>query len=70
MDEATGEAEGTGLRVTFDRRVKLEFHGASVTPTPAWPSGLGLFGRAMRRLDRTPACSGALIATGAADVLV
>jgi hypothetical protein len=28
MDEATGEAEGTGLRVAFDRRLKLEFHGA------------------------------------------
>ncbi len=31
MDDATGEAEGTGLRVAFDRRLKLEFHGASVT---------------------------------------
>ena len=30
MDEATGEAAGTGLRVAFDRRLKLEFHGASV----------------------------------------
>ncbi len=31
MDEATGEAEGMGLRVAFDRRLKLEFHGATVT---------------------------------------
>ena len=31
MDEATGEAAGTGLRVAFDRRLKLEFHGATVT---------------------------------------
>src|SRR5438046_2525814 len=31
MDEATGEAEGSGLRVAFDRRLKLEFHGATVT---------------------------------------
>ena len=30
-DEATGEAEGMGLRVAFDRRLKLEFHGATVT---------------------------------------
>ena len=31
MDATTGEAEGTVLRVAFDRRLKLEFHGASVT---------------------------------------
>ena len=31
MDDATGEAEGMGLRVAFDRRLKLEFHGATVT---------------------------------------
>jgi len=31
MDDAAGEAEGTGLRVAFDRRVRLEFHGATVT---------------------------------------
>jgi len=31
MDDATGEAEGAGLRVAFDRRLKLEFHGATVT---------------------------------------
>jgi len=29
MDEATGEAEGSELRVTFDRRLKLEFHGVT-----------------------------------------
>jgi hypothetical protein len=31
MDEATAEAAGMGLRVAFDRRLKLEFHGATVT---------------------------------------
>jgi hypothetical protein len=31
MGDATGEAAGSGLRVAFDRRLKLEFHGASVT---------------------------------------
>ncbi len=31
MDDATGEAEGTGLLIAFDRRLKLEIHGATVT---------------------------------------
>jgi hypothetical protein len=43
MDEATGEAEGSGLRVAFDRRLKLEVHGAGVT------SDAGLL--AFRELD-------------------
>jgi hypothetical protein len=35
MDETTGEAAGTGRRVAFDRRLKLEFHGATVTSDAA-----------------------------------
>jgi hypothetical protein len=31
MDGAAGEAEGVALRVTFDPRLKLEFHGSKVT---------------------------------------
>jgi hypothetical protein len=45
MGDATGEAVGTGLRVAFDRRLKLEFHGATVT------SDAGLI--AFRELDDT-----------------
>src|SRR5262245_29427575 len=43
MDDATGEAEGMGLRVAFDRRLKIQFHGATVT------SDAGLL--AFRELD-------------------
>ena len=31
MDGAVGEPEGAALRVTFDPRLKLEFHGSKVT---------------------------------------
>ena len=31
MGRAAGEAHGAALRVTFDPRLKLEFHGSSVT---------------------------------------
>src|SRR3954470_23703786 len=31
MADATGEAKEPPLRVTFDRRIKLEFHGARIT---------------------------------------
>ena len=31
MDGAAGEAERVALRVTFDPRLKLEFHGSRVT---------------------------------------
>src|SRR4051794_16255212 len=31
MDSAAGEADGAALRVTFDHRLKLEFHGSKVT---------------------------------------
>jgi hypothetical protein len=30
MADATGEAKEPPLRVAFDRRIKLEFHGASL----------------------------------------
>jgi hypothetical protein len=31
MADAMGEAQQAPLRVTFDRRLKLEFHGARIT---------------------------------------
>ena len=31
MADATGEAKEPPLRVAFDRRLKLEFHGAKIT---------------------------------------
>jgi len=43
MENATGESGTAGLRLEFDRRLKLEVHGASVT------SDTGLL--AFRELD-------------------
>ena len=43
MMDATGEAKEPPLRVAFDRRIKLEFHGARIT------SDVGLL--AYRELD-------------------
>ena len=31
MADATGEAQAPSLRVAFDRRLKLEFHGTRIT---------------------------------------
>jgi hypothetical protein len=31
MELAAGETESADLRVSFDRRLKLEFHGSKVT---------------------------------------
>jgi hypothetical protein len=31
VEYATGEAKGPPLRPVFDRRIKLEFHGARIT---------------------------------------
>jgi hypothetical protein len=31
MADATGEAKEPPLKVAFDRRLKLEFHGAKIT---------------------------------------
>jgi hypothetical protein len=31
MADATGEAKQPPLRIAFDRRIKLEFHGARIT---------------------------------------
>jgi hypothetical protein len=55
MDSATGEAEGSGLRVAFDRRLKLEFHGASVTSDAGLRSGNSTMRSASRRWR--PRCS-------------
>ena len=55
MPDATGEGQELPLRVAFDRRIKLEFHGARIT------SDGGLL--AYRELDDTVG----LTATAASD---
>ena len=57
MDEATGEADGTGLRVAFERRLKLEFHGASVTSDAGLLAFRELDERARGHSDGGPRCS-------------
>src|SRR5215203_3731834 len=43
MDGAAGEESTAALRVTFDSRLKLEFHGSRVTQTAASASQMGRF---------------------------
>ena len=38
MADPTGEAMSSPLRLDFDRRLKLEFHGSMITPMrDCWP---------------------------------
>jgi hypothetical protein len=56
MADATGEAKHPPLRVSFDRRIKLEFHGARITSDGSLLAEVAvpraLFAAILRRIDR------------------
>jgi hypothetical protein len=53
MDAATGEAQGAELRVAFDRRLKLEFHGARTSRAASISARVGRCPRVILPLSVT-----------------